>query len=486
MDFAKRFLAFEWQQSHGQFVRIPARVFASATQDRSVFRFHINTLNDFKALLADRRMDDHLIDWVQARVYEPFRYDFTIKPEWKAHEWQEPYVDYLAQPVPIAKLLEHQTGKGKSLSAMLACAKVGQRVVEIIKPKYVDKWIEDWCKTFEGFEPTNGSICVVQGSKDLKALLLRAVEGPFDYPVVIISNATYRNWISEYEQYGNETLDLGYACLPEDLFLHLKAGVRLVDETHEDFHFCFKLDTYTHVLSSISLSATLLTKEPLLNRMYDVMFPPDQRMKKLALDKYTEVYNILYRFRNPEKIRTEEYGKTTYSHNALEKSIIRHVPTMRNYFAMIKAVLDAHYIQDKKPGERCLVYAASVDMCTKLTKFLQETYPHLDVRRYVGTEDDPYENAIEPDLCVSTLQSAGTALDIKNLAVVFMTTALDSVQGNIQALGRIRKRDEGEKMRFLFATAENLPKHVKYAEAKKILFQDRAKSFVNSYTGISV
>ena len=481
LAFSRRFVSWSWDQVGGVYTKVPDRVYASAPHDRSVFRFHINALNDFKTALADLHTAEHLIKWEAARQYEPMRFNYQVLPQWKPHDYQVRPIDYLSSPEPIAKLLESQTGKGKSLMAMLAIAKIGERVVGVIKPKYLEKWVEDFSKTYAEFDPKlyDDKIVVVQGSKELRVLLSLAAEDNLPYPIILISNATIRNWISSYERSGDELEALGYACTPERLFEHLRAGIRLVDETHEDFHFFFKLDTYTHVKSSISLTATLISKDPFLNRMYEIMFPPSTRIKKMELDRYVDVVNVLYRFKAPEKVRTEEWGSSTYSHTALEKSIIRHVPTLRNYFALIKNVLDTGYIRDKKPGEKAIVYAATVDMCTKLTKFLAEAYPQLDVRRYV--EEDPYENAIEADIRVTTVLSGGTALDIPNLSVAFMTTALDSVQGNIQALGRLRKRDG--RMTFYFLTAENIAKHVKYAEAKKLLFQDRAKTYRDMPSG---
>ncbi len=469
-EFAQRFIAWEYKQVGGVYTNTPVKIYASSTVDRSIFRFHINALPAFKQALADRGTGEHLIDWVITPDYEPMKVDFIIKPNWKPRDYQIPYIEYLSNPLPVGKLLEAQTGDGKGPMTMMALANIGQRVVIVIKPRYIEKWQTELESIFENIAD---KIVVVQGSKELKALTILEMEGRLDASIIIISNATYRNWISEYERKGDDLIEMGYACFPENFFAHMRAGVRIIDETHEDFHFFFKLDTYSHVKSSISLTATLITKDLFLNRMYEIQYPPNTRPPKSALKKYADTVNLLYQLKAPDKVRTEEYGSNTYSHTCFEKSIIRHVPTLRNYLALIKDTVEAAYIEDKMPGERCIIFAASVDMCTKITKFLQSEYPNLDVRRYV--EQDPFENAIEPDIRVTTISSGGTALDIPNLAVGIMTTALDSIQGNIQALGRLRKRDG--KMLFYFFTAENLPKHVKYAEAKKILFQERAKTY---------
>lgn len=480
VEFARRFLAYKWESHRGQFLRVPAKVYASRTADNSVFRFHINSLPDFQRLLADRQMTGHLVSWNNAREYEPFKFEYKLRPEWKPRDYQIPAIDYLCRDKPIAKLVEFQTGDGKGLTSMFAIERRGERVVGVLKPKYIEKWQEEFIKTFANLDD---SIVTVQGSKELKALLILAAEGALNDAIILISNATYRNWISEYEDYGPDILDRGYSCLPEDLFLHLQTGTRLIDENHEDFHFFFKLDTYTHVKSSISLTATLVSNDPTIKRMHELMFPYNQRMEKRQLHRYADVYAVAYQFKAPEKIRTTEYGQSTYSHTAFEKSLLKHLPTLRNYLNLIKWVLDNQYIHGRKPGERALVYAGSIAMCTKIVEFLKTCYPSLDIRRKV--EDDPYENAVEPDICVSTLLSTGTAYDIPNLAVVLMTTAVQSVQSNIQALGRLRKR-EGEKTQFLFTFAENIPKHVEYAEQKRELFKDRARNFNLMPSGFAV
>lgn len=470
LAFAKKFVEWEWKSSGGIYTNTPVRVYASAMRDKSMYRFHINSMAMFKQMLADRGASENMIQWVTVPDYEPAKYPFEMKPGWVARPHQVPMIEFLSRREQTAKLIEAATGQGKGLVSLMALVNLGERVVIVVKPKYVEKWQNELIEKFKDIED---KILIVQGSKDLKMLTILAEQGELDDPVIIISNATLRNWIRDYEEKGDGILELGYACRPQEFFAHLKAGVRLIDETHEDYHFFFKLDTYTNVKTSISLTATLLTRQPFEERMYETQFPPAERLAKAPPPRYVDSVNFLYRFKTPEKIRTEEWGSTSYSHTAFEKSIIRHVPTLNNYMALVKEVLDAAYIKDKKPGERAIVFAASVEMCTRLTKHLSTAYPQLDVRRYV--EQDPYENVIEPDIRVTTIFSGGTAVDIPDLSVAVMTTALDSIKGNIQALGRIRERQG--KMLFYFFTAENLPKHIKYAEAKKILFKDRVKTY---------
>lgn len=475
--FATRFIAWDWKNTGGRYTKVPTKVFASATKDRNHYRFHITALDEFKQLLAENDCTGSLVEWIEYTPYEAVSAVFKVKEGWIPHDYQIPVIEYLSGPIPIGKIAELATGKGKSICALLAISNIGKRVVGVIRPQYLQKWIDDFKKTFEDFD---NEIVVVRGSGQLMKLLDLAREDRITSKAILISSTTLRNWIVEYENASEEILDLGYACTPYNLFEYLGAGVRLIDECHQDFHFYFKLDTYTNIPTSISLSATLINNDAFIEKMYNVMFPLNQRMVKMDLDKYIDSHAVHFNFKSVDHIRTEEYGSSTYSHMAVEKSIIRHIPTLLNYFRLVDYVLQLSYFRDKKPGEKAIVFAASIDMCTRMTNYFKEKYPDLDIRRYV--EDDPYENVLEADIRFTTIGSGGTAIDIDKLSCAIMTTAILSEQANVQACGRLRKRPDG-KTEFYYFCADDIPKHLNYHSAKREMLNHRAKSFRDIYSG---
>lgn len=361
--------------------------------------------------------------------------------------------------------------------SLQAVANVGHRVVLITKASFLEKWLEDFTKTFECM---TDEILVVKGSGQLMKLLDLAEEGKLTEKAILISSATFRNYLKDYEESGEELRDLGYACMPYEFFEHVGAGVRLVDECHQDFHFYFKLDTYTHITSSISLSATLITDDLYLQQMYKVMFPLNDRMLKRDLEKYIDSIAVHFSHKNTRSIRTEEYGSTTYSHMAYEKSLLKQPEAKLHYCQLVQYILELSYFRDKLPGEKAIVFAASVDMCTEISDYLKRQYPHLDVRRYV--EDDPYENVLDADIRVTTIGSGGTAIDIPDLSCTVMTTVIQSIQANVQALGRLRKRTNG-KVEFYYFVADDVEKSVQYHLNKKTMLGQRAKTFKEIYSG---
>lgn len=478
--FAKQWVQWGWEEVGGRYSKVMKKVFASAMNDRSSFRFHINALPGFKKLLANFELHESLIEWLETPSYTPVAVEYKVKPHVIARDYQVPVIEYLTQEKPHAKLVELQTGDGKGTVSLLAMATLGTRTVGIIKPQYLTKWKDEINSLYEDFKD---EVMIIRGNHHLCALLDLAREERLTEKVILISSSTLRNWITKYEEFGEETLDMGYSCTPDKLFEFLGAGIRLIDECHQDFHFYFKLDTYSNVPCSISLSATLINKDPFIYNMYHVMFPLNNRMQKRELNKYTDAAAVHYQIKDIRQIKTTYFGSSNYSHGAFEESILKNYLMTMNYFAMIDNILQMSYFKNRLPVDKAIIFAASIDMCTRLTDWLKKKYPSMDIRRYV--ENDPYENVIDAEIRITTIGSGGTAIDIPGLSTALMTTCILSEQANVQAMGRLRKRIVG-KTEFYYLVADNIVKHVQYHEAKQELMKERAKTFRDLNSGSTI
>lgn len=480
--FARRFVQYGLVKVPGtrnRFERAALKVFAAATNDRSEYRFHINTLKDFYEHLKLHQLQGEMVEILERPLYEPRKVELKVFDHWQDRDYQIPFIEYLLDPgPPLLKLGAIQTGKGKSYSSMRAMSVRGEVILTIVKPKYMEKWIEDYRRTYD---MALEDLMVVRGSEHLMALLVLAMNDELDAKIILVSNKTLQNWLKLYEKFKEYTLEMGYACLPYQFCEALRAGTKLVDEVHEDFHLNFKIDLYTHVPHSISLSATLLPDDPFLKNMCEIAYPSTSRYNGDAYHKYIAAHAVIYRVRDPSKIRWKEPGAAQYSHYAFEKYIMRHKDVLENYLKMIDQVVQGGYIAKRKQGHRCLVFCSLIEMCTLVTEYLQKKYPHLDVKRYV--EEDPYENLVESDICVSTLQNAGTGVDIPGLLTVFLTTAITSSQGNVQGFGRLRELfgELASTPHFYYLVCEDCAKHVQYHEKKKELLRDRALSYNTIY-----
>lgn len=148
---------------------------------------------------------------------------------------------------------------------------------------------------------------------------------------------------------------------------------------------------------------------------------------------------------------------------------------LRNYLDMIETCVWKYFtgLDDRKPGQRMLVFAATVEMCEKITKYLREKYADLSINKY--TSEDEYEVLLNSDITVSTLLSAGTAVDVPGLRVCLVTTAIGSTQANLQALGRLRELKDfpGVTPLFLYFTCTDIDAHMRYHERKLERFEGK-------------
>jgi superfamily II DNA or RNA helicase len=348
-----------------------------------------------------------------------------------------------------------------SFVSMAGVSRLGWRTLILVKPKYMEKWVEDLRKTFD---ISLKEMMTAQGSAQLKGLIALAVSGQLNAKVIVISSTTYRAYIDAYEMNPFQLQEEGWDCVPEAFFPTLQVGTLLMDEVHEDFYGVYKVFQYAHLPLTIALSATLESNNFVQTRMYEMVFPKATRYDGMPIDKYIKTLALGYRFQDPLKIRTTENGSTFYSHHAFERSILRLKPVLERYKKLIDHMVRYGFLHHYKRGNKLAIFASSIAMCTELTHYFKQKYPQFTVKRYV--EDDPYENVIEADIRITTIFSGGTGIDIPQLTDVILTINVDSIQSNKQTLGRLRKLPDQD-VRFCYLYAENLQKHREYHLRRK-------------------
>lgn len=478
LSFSKRLVQYGFMPQKGKMVKVPMRVFASASENRDAFRFHINNLNEFISHMSLHNCGSDRYEHEYEESFEAQTVDLPIKPIWILRDYQAPIVDWLILPEPTNKLVGLATGLGKTTIALNAISKLGLRFAVIIKPAYTKKWIEDIVKTYD---IDTDDILVIAGSASLMTLIALAKEGRVTAKAIIISNTTFNNWIKVYERFQEDTEEMGYGCYPYEFFKLLKIGVRLIDELHQHYHGCFKTDLYTHVKYTMALSATMVSDDPFIERMHSLAYPNSERYKNTGLVKYVDSYAIHYRFNKPEHIKTSEWGSNNFSQNAVEKSIMKHIPTLNKYLALIDYAVKIGYMRANRSKKRLLIFAYCIDMINAIVEYLRDRYENFDIRSYVA--DDDYSNLMEADICVSTLGSSGTAVDIADLTNVILTTNVNSTASNIQSLGRLRKLADDHPVEFHYFVCDDIPKSVEYHISKKELLKARCATFNDIYSG---
>lgn len=470
-----------YRKYDGSFEKKLLRIYGATRKDRQEYRFHINCLNDFKAFLKSRGYTDNDFETVEHPLYTPALATLKDVSGMEPRDYQPPIINYIAEPNHLAKskMVVVQMGKGKSYMSMMAAVIMQQRGLIVLKGMYVDRWMADLRAAKKkdetsilGLKP--GELLLVRGSTDLKRLFVMAENGELKAKIIVITNKTLYNYIDHYETFN--TVEGEYLYSPDQMCEKLRVGWRLIDEVHQDFHLNFRLDLYTHCPKVIALSATMTSDNSFINRMYDIAYPKDQRYGGLAYDKYVDVIELIYHLNFPTKLKWLQRGMRSYSHVAYEESIMKNKDSQRKYINMILRIVQESFMSKMVPGQKLLIYVATVAFADILTKAIREKILDSDVKINKYTAEDEYVQLMTSDISVSTLLSAGTAVDIPGLRVVLMTTALSSTQANLQAFGRLRQLKLWPDVtpEFIYLTCHGIEKHKDYGEKKKDVLKDVA------------
>lgn len=357
-----------------------------------------------------------------------------------------------------------------TVTAMSVTVKRKNRTLILVPAKYMEKWQSDVDNIAD--IKAKRDIMGISGSTQLKGLISLAKDKQYVPLFIVLSLTTIQNYFKAYEEdrFSDEFKE--YLINPEDFCKTLDIGTIIVDEAHEQLYSTFKFMCYTNAPKLIALSGTYISSDPFIERIQKVLFPKEIRFDKIKMKKYIKVYPISYVFRDftSSKIRTTEFGSRNYSQTAFEKSLMKNLPIFKNYLTLICQLIDLGYLSEYKTGDKLAIYAGSIAMCTAITEHIKQKYAHLDVRRYV--ESDPYENVIEADIRVTTITSAGTAIDIPQLTTVIMTNSVNSPVANLQTLGRLRELP-GRDPKFFYLFSTEIQKQLDYHRKRMELFQDR-------------
>jgi len=474
--FCSKYVLMGYVRAPGNKTRLaPIKVFASRIVNNTEFRFHIGQYEDFKKMLYNNYIYEEMYETIVMPLYEPIKTNMLCKEGWILRDYQleaksfilaEDNTDY------HSRMISMPTGTGKTVTALSACSEIGFRTVILILPTYIDKWCSD-ITSILNVKPKE--ISVIKGSGQLKGLIGLADDNLLTSKFIIISLSTIKNFYKEYELHGKNTILDEYGCLPDMLYEKLKVGTVLIDEVHQHLHGVFKSLIYTNVPKVIALSATLISDDHYVTKMQHLMFPKELRFDKVTMEKYIKVRALAYQFEDfaKSKIKTTTYPRNTYSHVEFEKSIMRNKTLLNKYLNMINYLINISYINEYMPSDKLVIYAASIAMCNEILNYIKQRHSRFNIKRYV--EEDPYDNIINSDIAVTTMLSAGTAIDIPNLRSVIMTTNIQSPVSNLQVLGRLRKLKDRD-VKFYYLYCEQIPKQVDYHHKKMELFESKSAS----------
>ena len=456
----------------------PLKTFAIYVDGGHEFRFHIGQYDEFTRMLGDYHIDRSSYEIFEEADYETDDVELEMKGDKTLYPEQINAQEFILNPSGRennSSMIMMPTGSGKTVLALDTVTKIGKRFAIMVLGGYVDKWVKD---ITENMKISKDEIAVIQGSDSLQRCTNYPDSGLPIPKAFVISINTISKWYKLYEESQLNPVLEAYACMPYDFYEHLKIGVVVFDEVHQHLHAVYRSFTYTHIPKTIALSATLISKDPLIRKVQSIMFPHSKRYDKVKMKQYITSHACAYHIMNfsTSGIQTTEWGQKTYSHNAFERSILskKHKRLKEQYLKMISDLTEEAYISRKVEGDKLAIFVSSKAMADEVVQHLKYLYPSLDIRTYLQEND--YKDVIEPDIRVTTILSAGTAIDIPNLRVSIMTISIDSPVANLQTFGRLREMKHREKdndVHFYYLYCSSIPKQVEYHENKLLLLADR-------------
>ena len=461
---------FEWDYRSKRTVRKEDKYFFVKDIRKKLYRFPIGVLRDTILTLGMRGITkDEIVLRNHGYDITPVNIGMSVNKSFTLRDYQVRAVDEIVNRSSLpTSLLLLMTGYGKSLISMAAMAKLNFRFGMILLPKFIDKWLIDLKKYTD---LTDGDITVIQGSDSLRKIMFN---NDISSKVIVFSSRTLSNYFSNYETFG-EVFD--YPTAPDELMEHLKIGCMVSDETHLEFHVTFRAMLYFNVYHMLGMTATLYSKDGRTEYLYSLLYPDSSRIKDVVkIEPHIDVYAINYRFTTMKGIRYKR--SQGYSHILYEQSIMLRSRLLKSYLDMINYYTQYGYIHRKQPGQKCLIFCASVELCSIVANYLAERYPKLDIRTY--TQDDDYKNVLEADITVSTILSSGTAIDIPGLITSINTIAIDSKNSNAQTFGRLRKID-GVDTRYYYLYNSSIDVHRRYHKNRTDLLRPISKSYNYEY-----
>lgn len=488
MSFCRPLVEMGFEKRGRKFIPVPVRTYAAATRNRKEFSFHRNQLEELKQHITRSQIPAEMVNWTTHTCNKadyPVQ-DFQVKFMYPPRENQPAILEYVLDDAvkfpnwdAVIKMVALQTGKGKTYIAQYCMNELKLRTVLHFKGGYVERWKGDLEKTFE-FK--RGLLLIVRGSKDLIALMRMQLEGTLKAQVIIITTATMREYFKDYEE-SNGRSEI-YPIKPIDFYPKMQVGFRVGDEIHQEFFNNFKIDLYTHVVKSLSLSATMESSDQFKNKMAAIAYPPNQRHDGGGYDAYIAVTAWMYQLDHETKIRY--MGAQGYSHTTFEESVMKNPRLLKAYLKIIERVVYNKFIGSFEHGQKMLVFCATTDMCTIVMERLKHIHTDFNIVRYAASLNDPYDELLECDIGVSTIGSAGTAIDLANLKVSLMTTAIDSRQSNEQVLGRTRRLVGWPDItpEFIYLVCMDIEQHQKYHENKKLFFKGKIVSHGEMRSGV--
>ena len=435
-DLKKKLTLFEKVQDPRtkRFLSVPKSIYYLYEEHDSFFKIivSINSLRHLIDLIKRARVEHKVT--IEKVNYKHHRSNLTLKNDYIPREEQEKFIQALIEDNGVPSfLLDLQTGYGKSLIGYHSMVRMKQKFAILVKPTFLEKWVEDAIKYSD---LTENQIFIIKGRDSLLKLFDMKREEVRKIDVFVISMRTITNY-----HYLCFTENF-YKVRPENFMEYTGITNVLNDESHKEFEALFKVIMWMNPYKLLGLSATMDSNKPGENDFYNLLYPTKDRLNSMfGLNKYLTLMFVNYKLAKGINLPHKTFKG--YNHIMYEQAIMKNINVLTDYIEMILEMVAKYYIDYQEEQKydfknpKCLLFFSTVDMCMIMTKKIKEVYKHLKVQKY--TAEDKYEDMMQSDIIISTPASLSTGIDVPNLITAIQTVSIGDQQLNIQAAGRLRE-----------------------------------------------
>lgn len=462
-------MEMKWNPQRRRNMMSPTTVYATSNPDRSEFGFLLRDIPAFEKHMEISGIRPEEIAYEKVEAPEGVPIEFSL-PVITPRDNQSSALRFMKEDGKHIRVLPLPTGQGKTLTTFMHLAERGTRTVFFMRAGHLKTWLDT---IVEHTDIDKEDIVVIRGTSNLRALIATASLGRLHAKVILISSETFNGYLNTYIR-GEMVTGNSFDVTPDKFIELIGAGASVTDECHELLHHVVRRAIMLNVMLNIYLSATLKSGRELTEKIYGSVFPMEDRFTDFKNNDHIVVHPTYYTLREPSEAKYQ--GDRGYSHLIYEGWLFGDKERAERYLDVIYSVIKQDYLENRKPGTKLLVFAATVDACEKITAYLNKKLDDsITVSTYVAAT--PEEVLDEFEVIVTTPKSCGTGTDIPNLSMTLMTVAVGGIQLSEQILGRTRpiKLYPDEDPRFYYLTAANIPKHMDYDRAHIREFKDKSK-----------
>jgi superfamily II DNA or RNA helicase len=401
-----------------------------------------------------------IVDKAKDTYIEPRTAKIVLRPTIEARdEHQKRSIEFLLKEDNPQKFLNIDTGFGKTFCSLAATAAYNCPVLILVHSIALMMQWEKVIKEYT-FTPKN-KVIRVAGSDMIVKILKNKPEHTF----YICSIHT----LSKLAKEG--TLDI--------FLSHIKCGIKITDEAHK----LYVSNAYIDLMSNIKLNYYLTATPQRSHIKQDAVYIritkaiPKFGEYTVELNKNAHVKNVFINTfpSNWDQIRC----RTQQGFSALKyEDFVFRNPRRKLYFILIAKRL-VQKMLNHDPECKILILLSKNSHISFMAESLK-TYLGLDVGQFNSLIKNIEEKRkqLKKNIIISTVQSSGDGLDLKDLRCIIVFTPFKSGVTVHQLLGRLR-RIEGKAIFYFNIIDEGFQDCIRQANLRANFLRKQSKSYTN-------